>query len=170
MPNSENKTNKNKSIRIRYSLKELEEIKKFVKNSKFSGISGYFRYLDESFRSGDLIQKNNYNHDLNNDSLKEINELKRLYNENEKESKKVHDKLDSIYKLIHDKNKNRVSSELKGQLLTLLEKAKYTRQEISKILNIDEDLVADGLAELINKELVEYNNKAEYLLKKAHEN
>ncbi|MFW9952139.1 MAG: hypothetical protein ACFFKA_18615, partial [Candidatus Thorarchaeota archaeon] len=151
------KPKKEKDIRVRYTEKEKAKIYEFVSNSNFENVSRYFRYLDINYRNGLLIEKYRVQQE-DNISIEEISNLKKSLKIQEEKSDAVRNRINQLYELLSNEKGIEISMNLKSSILKLLEKAKYTPQEIATILNIEEHLVYNCLAELIQSRLIDFNN------------
>jgi len=152
------------SLRIRCSKEQKEGWNKFIKeNPFFFDLSKFFRYLANGYIMGDIIEKERLQEF--NGTSKELEVLKDMLSMQEKESQKFRENITEIFQRLNEKQDSKISISLKGQVLTLLKKTSYTPEELVKGLNREDHEIYDVLADLMNKNLIDFNNKGEYFAK-----
>lgn len=157
------KENKEISIRLRMNKSQKSKWVNFVnKNDSFSNLSGLIRYCVNGFIDGEL-QATNQN------TIASIT-LKSKEAELNAQQIALNEKLEAMEKHIlklSNQQTTKESLQLKNRILKQLKKAWYSMEEISDVLEIDESIIADELANLLKAAAIKFNSSMEYTVKRA---
>lgn len=151
------KPKKEKWVQVRISDKQHKAWNEFVnENEYFEDVSKLVRFAVEEY-----IERFGKNQESISKS-KELMNTNKLIDELQKQRAEYMTKINELMTKSAEKEKIKENHDIKGKLLTLLEKVSLKSEDIAKILGIAEPYIIDLCNSLINQSLLKLNKKMEY--------
>ncbi|MHA1150375.1 MAG: hypothetical protein ACTSR8_19320 [Promethearchaeota archaeon] len=158
----EEKQSESNHIHFRIKTKEKELWEKFAVENKFPSVSQLIRFaVNEVMERG--IKRTTKDSD-DKQLVEEYKLVKELLLRHEEERKEYMTKFTEVLSAFKTEKDFKTIYQLKGKVLKLLEKGKFTSEELAQLFNLPETEIVAIMNELMDKAPVKLNKKLEYEL------